>query len=379
MSENPEVTVLLLEAGGNGLSLTARIPLIASQLQHSAVDWGEYAEPQGNQACTKLKDGRSYWPRGKALGGSSILNYMAYVRGDMSDYESWASITDNEAWDWPNVSSVFKRVEGCYAICNEGIDLETRGIDGPLAIDFKYPRNPIALRFVAAAGALGFAVVDYNHGCLERTVSILQTTTREGARCSAADAYILPVMGSRPNLHVVLNAEVSRIVLNTTQPSMPVATGVKYYLNGKRDAEFTAIAKKEVVVCSSAVGSPKLLMLSGIGPREHLTKMNIPCIVNSPEVGKNLIDHLVLPILIRAHKKYKDIGSINKSSSSTLSSIYWWGFSGIGNLASSSYDASMFYSTGLNPDFPYPDIQIGSYFHDSFLFTVTRNNEVNCF
>ncbi len=353
--------MLLLEAGSNGAVLNARIPAACGKLQHTSLDWQEYVEPQPDRACLSYKEGKAYWPRGKVLGGSSVLNYMAYVRGDSNDFESWASITKNPAWGWENVSSVYKRMEDCHAICNEGIDLEFRGLKGPLSVDFKYPRNPIALRFVAAAGSIGFNLVDYNQGCLEHAVSIHQTTTREGVRCSAADAYIWPVIGARPNLSVVLNAEVSKIQFDTSRPTMPVASGVvvKVGTENSKKKEIVVKAKKEVIVSSSAVGSPKLLLLSGIGPAAELKAMNIPCIRDSPDVGLNLTDHVCVPVFARAHPKAKDIGSINRSNSETLSSLYWWLFSGVGNLASSAYDASCFFSTGRSPDYPFPDIQIG--------------------
>lgn len=331
-------------------------------MQKTHLDWADVAEPTAGKACTRVSDGRANWPRGKCLGGSSVLGNGVYIRGDSRDYDSWSSIVSSPEWDWNHVSKVFKKLEGCYRICNEGIDFEERGMDGPVSIDFKYPRNPLAERFVLAAGTMEFEVVDYNQGCLENSVSLVQSNIQDGAKCTAADAYIWSVLGSRRNLNVVLNAEVQRILTDTSVKT-PVAYGVEFQYSGTAKLH-TVRARKEVIISSSAIGTPKLLMLSGIGPREELSRFGIPCVAHSPSVGSYLMDHIVLPVFVRVKSK-RPIGSINYQNSQSfftvagLSSMFWWLYSGIGTLASSSYDAVMFYSTGLSENIPFPDIKLG--------------------
>lgn len=364
LSEDPRVKVLLVEAGGDGLRLDARIPAAVGNLQHTSLDWNEFCEPLPHQACTHLIDGKSFWPRGKCLGGSSVLNYMAYVRGNQEDYNSWATILDDRRWSWDRVKTIFRRMENCLPIQSH-VDQSQRGFDGPLTISIKNPVNPIARGLVNAASSLGFeADGDYN-GLRQEQASILQTTTKNGRRHSAADAYIWPALQQRrSNLHVVLNAQCSNILFDETNYSNPVAVGVTLHLHSGTSAECaTEIkARKEVVLSCSAIGSAKLLMLSGIGPKSDLQSLNIKCLVDLP-VGKNLMDHVACAVVVNACDKKSDIGTINRKKAelfpSCLFQLCEWIRYGTGHLASSAYDFGMFYNSGLNK-FPYPDLQLGA-------------------
>jgi len=364
LSEDPSVSVLLVEAGGHGLQLDARIPAAVGNLQHTDSAWRDYCTPLPGQACTGLINGQSFWPRGKCLGGSSVLNYMAYVRGNQANYDSWASLLSDPRWAWSAVEKVFKRMEDCGPI-QDAVNGAERGLGGPLTVSIKSPANPIAQGLVDAAAALGFATGgDYN-GAVQEQAGLLQSTTKRGTRHSSADAYIWPVIKKRSNLHVVLHAECSKVLIRTDDANGPIATGVQLHLRrGSRSENCATVrARKEVIVSSSAVGSPKLLMLSGIGPREELQKHQIPCIADLP-VGQNLLDHTMIGVIVNANDPPKrNIGTVNRYKAEcmpqALGPLSEWLMHGTGCLASSAYDFGMFYKTGLNPDIPFPDIQLG--------------------
>jgi choline dehydrogenase len=379
LSEDPSVQVLLIEAGGDGLHLETRIPVAAGELQHTRCDWEDYCEPQPNRACLEIMNGQSYWPRGKCLGGSSVLNYMAYVRGNREDYNSWAQILSDPKWGWDSVKSIFKRMENCSTI--PGLDSTLRGMNGPLNVSVKSPVNPIAKAWVQAAAFLGYTTGDYNDGIHQECASLLQTTTKNGARFTAADAYIWPILSERPNLHVMLNTEITRVIFDSSSsPSSATASvspsfssssflqtkGVEYF-DVKTKQIKTIHCRREVVLSASAIGSPKLLLLSGIGPREELESLGIPCLLNHPYVGKNLQDHVVVaPIVDATRCPPVDIGTINQHKGKNFPNGLWafleWMIFGTGHLASSTYDTTLFFKSGLNKTLPFPDLQLGHLF-----------------
>jgi choline dehydrogenase-like flavoprotein len=370
LSEDPSVSVLLLEAGGNGLHLETRIPVAAGELQHSHCDWEDYCETQPGRACLDVINGRSFWPRGKCLGGSSVLNYMAYVIGNREDYNSWAQILSDPKWGWDSVKAIFKRMENCSTI--PGLDPTVRGMSGPLNVSVKSPINPIARAWVEAAAFLGFSTGDYNDGVNQECASLMQTTTKRGARHSAADAYIWPILAQRPNLHVMLNTETTRVLFDPTSPSSTATSsssssflqtkGVEY-LDPRTKQLRTVLCRREVILSASAVGSPKLLLLSGVGPRDELEALGIPCLLNHPQVGKNLQDHVVVAPVVNATRSPVDIGTINQHKGKNFPNGLWafleWLVFGTGHLASSTYDTTLFMKSGLNESLPFPDLQLG--------------------
>lgn len=361
LSEDPNINVLLVEAGGDGLQLDARIPAAAGNLQHGSSDWEEYAEPQPGRACLELIDGRSFWPRGKCLGGSSVLNYMAYVRGNPEDYNSWSRILSDPKWSWDSVKKIFQRMENCQKI--SGLDPNVRGMNGPLSVTVKQPINPLAKLFVSAAVSLGYRVGDYNSDNQEY-VSLLQTTTKNGRRHSSADAYIWPIIESRNNLHVLLDTHVNRVLFETSSSSLST-TGIE--IISPKGIPHVIRCRSEVILSASAIGSPKILLQSGIGPKDELQELQIPCLLDHPSVGKNLQDHITVGVIINANPSNspspKDVGTINKAKAENFPNGLWslleWVFWGTGHLASSTYDTCLFLKTGLNPELPYPDIQLG--------------------
>lgn len=363
LSEDDSVRVLLLEAGGHGLVLDARVPAAAGKLQRSGLDWADACEPQPGRAFTGLfhptsGKGAAFWPRGKVLGGGTVINYMAYVRGSKHDYDAWAAAAHDERWSYANVLPVLRRLENASRVADH-VDRDVRGFEGPVVVSRREPVNPIAARFVEACRGLGYHVGDYNGHDAER-VDIHQTTTRDGARWSAADAYIWPNV-TRPNLDVVIHAHVVRVLLEQDPAhDEPRAVGVEFLLHGRTR---TVECKREVVLSASPVGSPSILLRSGIGPRAKLDKIGVSCRVDLPGVGECLQDHVLLAVLVRPGPgtAQVDIGAVNKGNAerlpNALPALFNYFVRGKGPLASSAYDASVFLRTGVNPE-PWPDAQV---------------------
>jgi choline dehydrogenase len=393
LSEDPTITVLLIEAGGDGLHLETRIPAAVGELQHTSCDWEDYCETQPQRACLEIIDGKSYWPRGRCLGGSSILNYMAYVRGNPEDYNSWAKILSDPKWGWESVKSIFQRMENCQTLHNSLPNPSSRGMNGPLHVSRKSPVNPLAQAFVTAATSLGYPIGDYNDGTNQECVSVLQTTTHSGRRYSSADAYIWPILSTRENLHVLLNTEVTRVLFSHSSSPSAVSSphtspllldpphtsptlrtqGVEYFNSMTKQLE-QIYCHREVILSASAVGSPKLLLLSGIGPAPELQSLGVPCLLHLPEVGKNLQDHVGIGTVVNgsdranssgesssgSRSQPNDIGTVNQRKGKSLLALLEWLFYGTGVLASSAYDTTLFLRSGLNNQMPFPDLQLGT-------------------
>jgi len=274
LSANPNVKVVLLEAGGRDLNPWIHIPVGYFKTMHNrSVDWCYRTEPDPGLNGRQLD-----WPRGKVLGGSSSLNGLLYVRGQPQDYDRWAQM-GNPGWGWDDVLPLFKRSENQ----ERGAD-EFHGDTGPLSVSNMRLKRPICDAWVEAAQAAGYPFnPDYN-GATQEGVGYFQLTTRNGRRCSSAVAFLNPAR-SRPNLTIVTRAAASRILFDGKR-----ATGVAY-----RDAggiEHTVTARAEVILSSGAIGSPQLLMVSGIGEADHLRDHGITVRHDLKAVGKNMQDHL---------------------------------------------------------------------------------------
>jgi choline dehydrogenase len=264
--------VLLLEAGGSDRKLVVRAPAAFPRQFQTAIDWNYLSEPEPG-----LYHRRLFLPRGKMLGGSSSMNAMFYVRANRADYDGWASDFDATGWSYDQVLPLFKRSER-----NLEIEDDYHGSDGELNVTQRRWLSPHWERFAEAATAVGIEWnPDYN-GAKQDGVSLIQTTTKGGRRWSAADAFLRPAV-KRDNLDVVTGALVHRVVLSDGR-----AVGVEYERNGRRE---TARAELEVVLSAGAYASPQLLMLSGVGPPEHLRDIGIEPIVESPNVGRHLQEH----------------------------------------------------------------------------------------
>lgn len=281
LTEDGRRTVLLLEAGGTDRRFWIQTPIGYGKAYFDArVNWKYQTEPVAG-----LGGKRSYWPRGKVLGGSSAINAMVYVRGHPQDYDDWGAVAPG--WSWADVAPVFRRMERFTG----GADAH-RGGDGPLAVsDISDEAHPLCRIYLEAARQAQLPVTpDYNGASMEGA-ALYQITTDAGVRASTAHAYLRPAR-RRPNLELRLRAQATRILFDG-----PRATGVAYRRGGRAEM---ARARREIVLCGGALNTPQLLLLSGIGPGDALRALGIETRRHAPEVGRNLQDHLGVDNLYRA-------------------------------------------------------------------------------
>ncbi|XP_035739952.1 glucose dehydrogenase [FAD, quinone]-like [Vespa mandarinia] len=280
LTENPEWSVLLLEAGGHE-TVISDVPALSTYLYNTKMDW-KYRTENQDSACQAMKDKRCCWPRGKVLGGSSVLNAMLYVRGNRRDYDQWESF-GNPGWGYDDVLPYFKKSQDQR---NPYLARNTKyhSTGGYLTIQECPYKTPLAPAYLQAAEEMGYNIVDVN-GQQQMGFALPQYTMRKGARCSAAKAFVRPIK-FRKNFHLSLWSHVTRVLID---PSTKRAYGVEFI---KNDRVETVFAKKEVILSAGAINTPQLLMLSGIGAKNHLEDLGIPVIQNSPGVGQNLQDHI---------------------------------------------------------------------------------------
>jgi len=278
LSEITKWNVLLLEAGPDENEITD-VPSVAGYLQLSKLDWKYKTEPTG-QACLAMKGGRCNWPRGKVLGGSSTLNYMLYVRGNRRDYDHWESL-GNTGWGYEQALYYFKKSEDNRNPYLQKSPYHATG--GYLTVQESPWKTPLVVAFVQAGVEIGYENRDIN-GEQQTGFMISQGTIRRGSRCSTAKSFLRPIR-LRKNIHIAMNSHVTKIMID---PLTRRATGVEFFRNGLKQR---VKARKEVILSAGAINSPQILMLSGIGPKEHLQHIGIPVIKNLP-VGDNLQDHI---------------------------------------------------------------------------------------
>jgi choline dehydrogenase len=273
LSEDPDVRVLLLEAGPRDWHPFIHMPAgLAKLVGHKGVNWNYDTAPEPHLDHRAL-----WWPRGRVLGGSSSINAMCYIRGHARDYDDWAA-QGATGWDWNTVLPYFKRSEGN----TRGGDA-LHGGDGPLSVDDLRYVNPLSEVFIAAGEQAGYARNRDFNGPEQAGVGLYQVTQRDGARCSSATAYLRPVRARR-NLVVRTDATVSRITFDKGR-----ANGVTCVVRG---IAHHYEATREVLLAGGAINSPQLLMLSGIGPADALRRVGVPMVHDAPGVGANLQDHL---------------------------------------------------------------------------------------
>ena len=269
--------MLLIEAGGSDRDVRIRAPGLYFALWRSKHDWNFSTEPQAG-----VDGRRMYWPRGKVLGGCSSLNASLYVRGHRDDYDGWRD-AGNPGWGWDEVLPYFRRSQDQQ----RGASAHHGG-GGPLRVEDQRMCAPVSVAFAEAlARGAGVAKVDdFNRGDSEGA-GLYQVTCRDGLRCSTAQAFLAPAR-KRPNLTVASGA----LALGLTFAGSRV-DGVRYRIGTK---ELTATARREVLLCGGSIGSPQLLMLSGIGPAAHLKEHGIPVRLDRSGVGQNLQDHLMATV-----------------------------------------------------------------------------------
>ncbi|WP_171103865.1 GMC family oxidoreductase [Ruegeria sp. HKCCD7255] len=284
LSKDPANNVVLIEAGPRDWNPWIHVPVGYFKTMHNpTVDWCYRTEPDPGL------NGRSIdWPRGKVLGGSSSLNGLLYVRGQAEDYDRWRQM-GNEGWGWDDVLPLFKRSEQQ----ERGAD-EFHGTEGELSVSNMRLQRPICDAWVAAAQTAGYPFnPDYN-GKAQEGVGYFQLTTRNGRRCSSAVAFLNPAR-KRPNLNIITNAQVKRVNVADGR-----ATGVTFL--DKAGHEHTVTSNREVILSSGALGSPHILMLSGIGEAEHLKDNGIDVVADMPAVGKNMQDHLQARLVFKCNE-----------------------------------------------------------------------------
>ena len=312
LTERSDVSVLVLEAGARSRKLEVKIPAAFSKLYRTDVDWGDSTTSQGRL------DGREIvFPRGRMLGGSAALNAMMVLRGCRADYDEWAD-AGCPGWSWADVEPAFARSRPVF----------------PLAAQRE--RSPLTDAFIDAAQSAGIPLADDLNGERNEGAGIVPVSQRRGRRFSVLDGYLVPAR-RRPNLTIVTGAQVERIRVENRRAVAVVADG----------EEFQA---REVVVCAGAIGTPQLLQLSGIGPREHLRRLGIAVVRDAPGVGANLSDHLANGLFVRTK------GVETLASAESVPNLVRWALFGRGPLTSNIGEAVAFVRT--LPELDAPDVEL---------------------
>ncbi|WP_245892998.1 choline dehydrogenase [Devosia naphthalenivorans] len=337
LSESGRYSVIVLEYGGTDAGPFIQMPAALSYPMNMArYDWGYKSEPEPHLGGRRL-----VCPRGKVIGGSSSVNGMVYVRGHACDYDHWAE-SGAHGWGYADVLPYFKRLENWHD-GGHGGDPAWRGDSGPLHVTRGPRSNPLYQAFVNAGEQAGFVKTDDYNGERQEGFGPMEQTVWKGRRWSTANAYLKPAL-KRANLELV-RCFARRIVIENGR-----ATGVEIERHGQIE---TVTARREVIVAASSINSPKILMLSGIGPGAHLAEHGIEVIADRPGVGQNLQDHLelyiqqasILPITL-----YKHWNMWGKA----LAGAEWLLFKrGLG--ASNQFESAAFIRSRAGVD--YPDIQ----------------------
>jgi choline dehydrogenase len=275
LSQDPNVRVALVEAGGPDDAPEIQMPIAFPQLFKTKYDWDFTSEPEPGLGARRI-----YLPRGRTLGGSSAMNAMIYIRGNAADFDGWVD-EGATGWSYWELLPYFIRSEG-----NERGDPRYHGHAGPLAVQDSRSMHPLVDHLLEAGVRAGYRPNDDFNGASQLGVGRYQLTQRHGVRCSTAAAYLHPAR-ARANLHVFTDALVLRLLLQGCR-----ATGISIHRHGQED---TLLSDREIILAAGAYGSPQLLMLSGIGPADALAPFGIPAVVDLP-VGTNLQDHPLLPI-----------------------------------------------------------------------------------
>lgn len=337
LSEDPQVQVALLEAGPPDTSVLIHCPAgLALLAKNGQANWGFETVPQAG-----LNGRRGYQPRGKVLGGSSSVNAMIYARGHRSDYDAWAA-QGNAGWSFDEVLPYFRKAER-----NERGADAFHGGEGPLNVmDLRSPHRfgPV---FVEAARQAGYPVNDDFNGPQQEGVGLYQVTHRNGERFSAAKAYLAPNR-SRANLHVITDAHATRILLEGRR-----AVGVAYRHGG---AQHEIRAAREVLLSAGALLSPQLLMLSGIGPADHLQQHGIPVVHDLPGVGRHLHDHIDVVQVVDAPHLTDLFGLSPRGIVNALKGILEWRRQRSGLLTTNFAEAGGFIRSA--PGELLPDLQL---------------------
>jgi choline dehydrogenase len=313
LTESPDVSVLLVEAGTRSRKLETKIPAAFSKLYRTEVDWGDSTVPQ------VALDGREVvFPRGRMLGGTAVMNAMMILRGCRADYDAWAA-AGCPGWSWVDVEPAF-----------------ARSALGAFPLTEQRDRSPLAEAFVHAAEAAGIPRAADLNGESNEGVGFVPVSQRRGRRFSVLDGYLGPAR-RRPNLTLLTGAQVDGIRFESGR-AVAISVG---------DDDYPA---REVVLSAGAIGSPHLLQLSGVGPGAHLRGLGIEVVLDQPSVGANLLDHLANGLLVRTK------GVETLASADSLANLVRWALFGRGPLTSNLGEAVAFVRT--RPDLELPDLEL---------------------
>ena len=330
-------SVIVIEFGGSDAGPLIQMPgALSYPMNMPRYDWGYWSEPEPHLGGRQLA-----CPRGKVIGGSSSINGMVYVRGHARDYETWAEM-GADGWSYADVLPYFKRMEH-WDDAGHGGDPDWRGKDGPLHVTRGKRSNPLVTAFVEAGRQAGYPVTDDYNGHQQEGFGAMEHTIFKGQRWSAANAYLKPAL-KRQNCTLVRGLA-RKIVLVEGR-----ATGVEIARSGRIE---TISARREVIIAASSINSPKLLMLSGIGPAAHLAEHGINVAADRPGVGQNLQDHLELYIQMAASQPislYKYWNLLGKAWVGAQ-----WLFARRGPGASNQFESAAFIRSAAGVD--YPDLQ----------------------
>lgn len=342
LSEDPDRQVTLLEAGPDSAGVDeVTVPAAFSTLFKTVWDWDYETTPQ-----RELNGRTTYWPRMKALGGCSAMNAMIYMRGNRGDYDRWARDFGADGWSYDDLLPYFKKSEDNARGANE-----FHGAGGPLRVEDRRYSHTTVKAFIDAAVAAGFPRNDDHNGATQHGAGLFQVTMKKGRRQSVRESFLRPAM-KRPNLHVLTEAHVLKVNLSQGR-----ATGVTVVHEG----EVKTMTAGEVILAAGAIGSPQLLMLSGIGAAADLRALGLDVHCDNPAVGSNLSDHPAAPMVWLT--KNTDALTDYVSPSRLLQAKLL----GRGPLTSNVGEGGLFFNTSFATD-ELPDIQVhcaGAMFYDN--------------
>ena len=334
LSQNPAHRVLLLEAGGEDSSLLVKIPAGFGKVMGTSVNWIFDTAPQKHMANRSM-----FLPQGKVLGGSTSINAMLYVRGNRQDYDNWRDL-GNEGWGYDDILPYYTVHER-----NERIADKYHGTEGELNVADQVQHNPLSKAFVHASQQAGFPFTPDHNGATQEGVFFHQVTQRKAKRESASTAFLHPVR-KRKNLTVLTGATVTRVVVQDG-----VATGVEYRHKGK---SLVAHARREVILSAGAINSPRILLLSGIGPADELREVGITPVHDLPGVGKNLHDQLEAFVTVETSQPVSYTGE-DRALRMLWHGIQWTFFK-TGAATATVTEAGAFLRT--DPSLDRPDLQL---------------------
>ncbi|XP_049531319.1 glucose dehydrogenase [FAD, quinone]-like [Anopheles darlingi] len=327
--------------------ILVQIPVMLGSLQNSPFDWVYHATSQNERACRASSAKGCFWPRGKMLGGSGASNAMVYMRGNARDYDSWEA-RGNSGWGWSSVLPYFIKSEDNQ---NERIASDSRfhGTGGYLTVTTAPGRrDEMQWLMTGAAQEAGYQWLEDFNADTHIGFGPMQHTIRNGTRCSPAKAFLVPAK-DRPNLHVIKHAHATRIVFDDNRKSV---VSIEMLVNGSD--RLSVPVRREAILSAGAINTPQLLLLSGVGPKDDLQRLNIPLVADLP-VGRRMQDHLTVPIFYR--NRPEQTVKPSDGQQEILSDAYEYLMRRSGPLVSGGIDSFVGFVNTANASDPYPNVQ----------------------